>query len=136
MAVSAALPAYLRDAAAMPFVWGKTDCLMFCANWVVDATGRDPAAHLRGFYHDQRGANRLQSPLGLAGTMRDCARRVGLRRTREPKPGDIAVVRGTVPGTCICAIRVAGGWVVKSESGLARVPEARVMAAWSVPHDA
>lgn len=130
----ARLTAYLVRCSRHPFVWGRNDCATFIADWVREATGCDGMADLRGCYTTQDGAERLHGPLGLVGTVRRCARRVGLLRTLGAHPGDIAVVRhGREIG---CAIRTARGWALRIDRGLVVVPSARVIAAWAVPANA
>ncbi|MFA1625235.1 hypothetical protein ACDY96_21335 [Rhizobium mongolense] len=51
----------IHEFLALPhrFLWGGMggdDCVMFCASWVADQTGIDPAAHVRGTYGDEEGA--------------------------------------------------------------------------------
>lgn len=47
---------FLATRALLPFAWGLNDCALFAADWVLDCTGQDPAADLRGAYGDERGA--------------------------------------------------------------------------------
>jgi hypothetical protein len=59
----------------------------------------------------------------------------GLKLTRSPLPGDVAIVELLrSEGIACCAIRTASGWALRLEDGLAVVPSAaaRVIAAWSV----
>jgi hypothetical protein len=121
---------YLREAARLPFVWGRHDCAMFIADWVRLRTGRDGAAALRGRYASPEEAARMHGALGLAGTVRQCAAAAGLARTRSPQPGDIAVLRhGPVIG---CSIRTPRGWALRMARAIVVVPDARVVAAWTV----
>lgn len=43
---------YLESRHDMPFEWGKNDCCLFVADWLVILTGIDPADELRGTYDD------------------------------------------------------------------------------------
>lgn len=55
------LPVYLDDCAGKPRAWGRFDCALFVADWVVLCAGTDPAAWARGKYH-----NRAQKRAALA----------------------------------------------------------------------
>lgn len=43
----------------MPFRWGRNDCCLFAADWIVLLHGVDPAARLRGRYQSALSAARL-----------------------------------------------------------------------------
>jgi len=63
--------------------------------------------------------------------VRRIAKRAGAIRTRDPKPGDFAVVRHA--GQWWGAIRTpAGFWAIKAHRGIAAVRDCRVVAAWSI----
>lgn len=47
-----------------PFVWGQSDCLLWCANCAKAITGRDPAADLRGRYSTAIEARRVMKAEG------------------------------------------------------------------------
>ncbi len=54
--------------AAMPFIWGETDCMLCLADWVLHVKGHDPAADIRGTYDCrgscQRETGFLRDPVG------------------------------------------------------------------------
>lgn len=52
---------YLREQAAQPFVWGKTDCVQFAAGMVERATGVRP---ILPAYNSETGAKRVLVDLG------------------------------------------------------------------------
>lgn len=58
------LHALVQARAATPFAWGVHDCCLWAADAVHAATGRDPAAGLRGTYATARQAARLVQRLG------------------------------------------------------------------------
>lgn len=128
--IRSALTSYLRGAVRMPFAFGRADCALFVADWMVRLTGRDGADHLRGCYASAADAARLHGPLGLTRTVDRCARGIGLVRTRKPTMGDIAVI--VAAGEVYCAIRSASGWVVRGNRSITRLSDARVVAAWGV----
>lgn len=142
------LPAFLQAAAGEPFVYGRSDCSMVLANWVLEITGRDPAAELRGAYGDDEGWRALvQEAGGLIVLVRRLALLAGLHPI-EPAAaaiGDIAVVeiaslaREGVPfhAGAICSGHNPPGpvdagkpkWVTKLSRGISRL-QATPLAAW------
>ncbi|CAH2399246.1 conserved hypothetical protein [Mesorhizobium ventifaucium] len=89
----------LEEYIRLPHRWrwggmGGDDCTTFCAGWVVEATGKDPAADLRGTYFDAAGA---EAVLRAAGGVESLAgaklMALGFRRVTEPQDGDIGIIR-------------------------------------------
>lgn len=65
-----ALAAYIDRKRAEPFAWGVNDCCLFGADWMLLATGLDPAATLRGTYDRAlSGVRVLEKHGGLVGTI-------------------------------------------------------------------
>jgi hypothetical protein len=52
----ATLARFIEERRAWDFDWGSHDCCMFAADWVMAATGVDPALHFRSTYFNARGA--------------------------------------------------------------------------------
>ena len=114
------LTAYLEGAMAKDD--GATNCALFVADWIVHATGIDPASEWRSCDH----ALAAEMPVTkmvrvIIRTMDD----VGFRRTAEPITGDIAMVRGDVVGVnggrshgVLCAIRHGNLWVARNATGI------------------
>jgi hypothetical protein len=74
--------------------WGFTDCTLFTADWVVEATGKDPGAELRGTYFDAIGARAvLQAAGGVDRLVGSKLGALGFRRIQSPQDGDIGIVR-------------------------------------------
>ena len=128
------LAGYLRAEAGRRFALGDADCVTFAADYVLARRGLDPIADCRGYAGDANAC--LREHGGRGGLLRAAGRalrRLGLPMTREPQPGDVAVV--ALDGNlAICAIRTARGWVMRLDDGLASVPAERVrlLAAWRV----
>lgn len=128
------LEAFLERARRTPFAWGRFDCSLWLADWLVERGYRDPAQALRGTYADQAGAERLAAAVGgLPVLLAGFARSLGLGPTQEPLPGDVGVVlgvtrRGVEPGG---AIRCGRRWALLGETGLI-VASATPLAAWRV----
>lgn len=50
-----------------PFQWGLNDCALWCASWVLKATGQDFAAEWRGRYSTEDELKMLMHSLGIDG---------------------------------------------------------------------
>lgn len=128
-----ALADYLRRQAALPFVLGKTDCCCLVADWLHEQRGVDPIAYCRGYVAWPEADVLRAGWGGLVRVAGRAARRSGLRMTREPQAGDVAVVlAGNVTA---CAIRCRHRWAMRfADGGLAFFPvdRVRVIAAWSL----
>lgn len=123
------LAEFLRRVAAADFREGEWDCAMTIANWVLEATGRDPALEFRGRYASTLGwAKIVRREGGLVPLVDRLMLSVGLRQTGEAQEGDVGVVPSLVGATC--AIRVARGWAAKVGPGLLVAPSAP-LAAWT-----
>lgn len=126
MADLVSLDAFIARSRRRPWQWGVADCAMWAADWVLEATGIDPATRYRGAYHDADRAQALLKQEGgyvpLIGWRMDQA---GFQRTQSPQTGDIGIVNAPV-GLCdrmpvvgtICAIRRGSMWVARSARGL------------------
>lgn len=93
------------------------NCMMLPADWVLAATGRDPAAELRGLYPwDDDRWRELGSLLEVLNKIASAA---GMERAEGPaRLGDVAVVRvptaGQMGGVCVGD----GRWAIKCKDGL------------------
>ena len=123
----------LRRWAASEFDWGKTDCSMVLADYVLEATGRDGASHLRGRYDDLIACVHLTDFLrrGLETVVAGCAERAGLVRTIAPCRGDIGVLELT-RGRKLGGLCLGDRWAVKSTDGVLFIDHPVVAAAWAV----
>ncbi|MHA6731744.1 DUF6950 family protein [Devosia sp. A369] len=122
---------HLRRWASTDFVWGETDCCIVLADYVLDATGRDGAAHLRGRYSSRAEA---ESVGGLAdghvATVGRCAALAGLDRTKAPQCGDIGIL--AVRNHEFAGLFLGDRWAVKSMDGVMFLARPEVLAAWAV----
>lgn len=122
---------FLAARAARPFLWGETDCALTIADWVLLATGVDPAADLRGRYRTPAGARRAIRRTGSADLLALADARLGavippLLAAR----GDIVALPGEdgpALGICIGADAVA-----MQTAGLVTTSMANVVRAWRV----
>ncbi|RWP64926.1 hypothetical protein [Mesorhizobium sp.] len=89
----------LEEYIRLPHRWrwggmGGDDCTTFCAGWVVEATGKDPAADLRGTYFTAEGAEAvLLAAGGVESLVGAKLMALGFRRVTEPQDGDIGIIR-------------------------------------------
>ncbi len=109
------------------FRWGGMggdDCTTFCASWVAEVLGVDPAERLRGTYSTQEGAHAiLNAAAGLVPFMASHLEPLGYQRVDAPQDGDVGVVLAPV-GTDgdfreIGAIRFGPLWAVLGPHGVA-----------------
>lgn len=131
----------LRDWLELPhrFRWGGLggdDCLMFCASWIAEVTGDDPAFDFRGSYSTEDEAKAILAAHGGTIAFVDfVTARAGIRRTDDPQSGDIGIIRapswlgGAV--TEIGAIKFGPVWACLGPGGVVGKP-AEFIAAWSV----
>jgi hypothetical protein len=118
----------LREFLALPhrFRWGGSavdDCTMFCASWVFELTGVDPAEDIRGTYSDAEGANRiLDAAGGIVPFAKSRLEPLGFVPTDDPADGDIGVVRAPVgigEGIALVgAIRFGPLWAILAPAGV------------------
>lgn len=88
-----ALSQFLNRAAERPFAWGRHDCLLWLADWVLERTGKDPAADLRGTYATLLGAARIvQAAGGMTRLVESRLEPLGAVRASVGQRGAIAVV--------------------------------------------
>ena len=128
---------FLIDLAARRFAWGRTDCALVLADWLL-ATGRnrDPAEHLRGTYATEAECVAvLKANGGLLRLVARLAKDSLLDRVppADAQAGSIAVIRHGDPRRHFGAIRAPSGrWAVKCTDGLVMLRNPRVVAAWKV----
>lgn len=130
------LGAFLNRAAAQRHDWGRSDSMLLIADWMLAATGRDPAAPWRGRYSSPLGAARIiRRAGGKAALLDDGFARVGCALSVPPKDarcGDVGLVPArTTAGRIepVGAIRSGSCWVVRTPRGLLAGP-AEAIAAW------
>jgi len=105
--------------------WGYTDCTLFVADWVVEATGKDPGAELRGTYFDRTGAAAILRDAGGAERLvSEKLSALGFHRVETPRDGDVGMVlaltgfdAGGAKMKDIPAIRFGPLWAVMSARG-------------------
>lgn len=125
------LAAFLDDLEARPFRFGRCDCLLALADWLVWQGRPDPAAHLRRRYRSHNGWKRIVADAGGAERLvGHLARRAGLKRRRgAASAGDVALVRIPARGLFGAIACADGRFAVKTRDGLVTA-RFRQRAAW------
>lgn len=131
MTRSERLTAFVAAGARTPFVFGRSCCAIWVADWIAAERGIDPAHDLRGTFRCHLGSVRLQRRAGgLATLVSGPLAAVGLVETSDPATGDVGVVVaniGEIAGICM-----GGGlWAVKTKDGVA-VASAQLVKGWHV----
>lgn len=119
---------FLRDQAALRFGFGIVDCQMMPADWAVILGYPDPAAHWRGVYHDEAGADAIvRAHGGLVGLMTAGMALSGLSVSNDAHAvrGDLGAVRvlgkdGPVEVGAVCTGQGSLGsrWATRARRGL------------------
>lgn len=124
------------------FCWGGVDgddCMTFCASWIANLIGVDPAADLRGSYHTEFGAGRLISSYGgLVPLTAKLIEPLGFIRTTDPQPGDVGIIKAISETDRrageMAAIRFGPLWATMSLAGV-RAKKVEFVAAWRAPFE-
>ena len=118
----------------LAFAWGRHDCALFAADWVLECTGIDHAARFRGRYSTARGSAGALRRFGAGTLVATVTAALG-----PPLPGPLLAQRGDVAAMVAEDRSVALGVVegahavyLQAEGGLARRPLAQAAAAWRV----
>lgn len=84
---------FLEEMAKRRFDWAECNCFTICADWVMNTTGRDPAAKWR-YIKTKAQARRIVREAGGDILLAEKAMAAfGARLISVPKCGDIALVR-------------------------------------------
>ncbi len=114
------LAGFIEARRSRPFEWGANDCCLFAADWVALATGKDPAADLRGTYSTALSAQRIVADAGgLAQLVEAALHRHGFSPVVATLAarGDL-IVRDSGQGDCVGVVLGAQSAFVGAE-GLA-----------------
>jgi hypothetical protein len=123
---------FIKGECARPFAYGFSDCGSTADRWVRRALGFSPMAVYGMAYSGPTEAEAwLRQPGGLAVAFNRVMRASGLRRTKEPRPGDIGLVFAG-QGRLAVAIHAGRCWFSHDEHGLIAAPLDAVWKAWSV----
>ncbi len=123
---------FIADKRDLPFVWGKQDCCLFAADWVLTMTEIDPALKLRGKYRTEIGAKRALKRAGFS-SIEDIANdRFGesiapLQLSR----GDIVLVMNHINEPTLGIVWGPTVWVM-TPSGVSHLAVNQVIKGWRV----
>lgn len=125
---------FLAQSARVPFRYGRSDCCLWVADWLIAQGRPDPAEGFRGRYRTKLGCARLlRKHGGVLVILTGCAERAGLSPTGAPAAGDVGVVEVMTPdGPGLSgAIYTGRRWATRAVHGLL-VSEAVAVAAWRI----
>jgi len=95
------LDIYIEKKRVEPFAWGKNDCCLFASDWVLLATGIDPAYCLRNKYDTALSAVRIiKNCNGMEGIMNKYANWLKKKSISFAKRGDI-IIKDCGLGDCL-----------------------------------
>lgn len=120
------------------FRWGEVDCCLWACGAVAAMTGVDPAAPLRGRYHDLDGAIGALTAFaggGLLETVRKLASEHGKQELRGPlyaQRGDLVVARGPRGWPDGLGVCTGGSAAYLTPKGLRHVRLKHAVAAWRI----
>ena len=126
----ALLAAFIEERRGWDFEWGQHDCCMFAADWVMEATGVDPALHFRGTYSSARTA---ATALRIHGGLAEIVAAAGFVRWQTPsmaQRGDVALVNNG--GRELLAVVDGARVVAPGTVGIVFLPLDHAVAAWRV----
>lgn len=120
---------FLQEQAALPFVWGETDCVSTVDRWIRLNKGFSPLVGLGLQYHSQEDAERMLSDHGgFALAINRTMRRTGFVKTTTPQQGDIAIV---IHNAMAClSIHAGSFYFSRHESGMIGASLHSVWKAW------
>jgi hypothetical protein len=131
---------YLAEVARLPWNHGdrpgpKRDCCTFPADWCIRAGYPDPMAFIRHAYaSEEEAAAAIKAGGGLLKLASKGFASIGLKRTRQARDGDVAVIhRATMDALNVtCAIRSSDRWITLTDRGLLAHDGDKVLRAWRV----
>lgn len=129
-----ALSRFLADYSAL--IWSpghEVDCCLALAAWLRWNGFDDPAASLRGSYHDEAGFRRIIAAYGGVVPLIEAHLPSQCQQVTHPERGAIGVIGSpTNVQRQFGAIFDGCGWLVRARAGFERVC-ARKLMSWSVP---
>jgi hypothetical protein len=121
-----------------PFGYGSHDCLLFAATAVLDMTGVDLAAEVRGTYHDAEGAAAALAAFA-GGGMIEAVEKIAARHAIETIPwqfarrGDVVLVETVAgPALGVCVGAHAAVAALGQRTGIAFVGMSEAMRAYRI----
>lgn len=117
------LQEFMQAQSAIPFRWGQSDCLLFCAEWVKQSTGTDPATCFRGTYATEEEAQELVRRQGgfVAATEAALAASGLSYRSLgrgQHEAGAIGIIADRETHQLRGGVSTGRGWIMKSPLGV------------------
>lgn len=129
MNASAKLAAFINRRNCEPFKWGKNDCCLLVADWVLFATGNDVADDFRGKYRTKSGAFKQLFKRGLNDVESVFKDRLNPAiPINYARRGDLALVE--FKGEFVGGIVTVNAVVCVGENGLVTLPMETVKAVY------
>ena len=130
---------FIEKQRTAPFVWGKHDCCLFCADSAVIICGVDPAESYRGKYHDERSAYRMLQKIGGGSVAAVLSRYFSEIDPDKIQRGDLCLVEADIRAEHVqshyaCALCFSNRlWVTTPEDqGLGTLSLENAVRAWRV----
>lgn len=121
----------VRDWAATPFVWGKSDCGTSALRYAEAATGRSVMVQ-----PTHKGPKTARVLLALNGGFARYAgslfSELGMTETDSPARGDVGLIELPGQGLTMC-LCLGSGWIAKGDHEVLFVKDLKPAIAWKVP---
>lgn len=112
------------------FVWGRSDCVLSVADYVLAVTGKDPAADWRGVYSDETGAQAVAEGFGgVLGLVSHYASQTGLEPASAPLRGSVVVA--DLAGRQVAGLHLGQRSAFRTLRGVIEL-RAPILGAWNV----
>lgn len=126
----------LREAETKDFAWGKHDCCLAVADWVLAMTGEDFAKDLRGKYADEVGAAITLEKFTGEAELEPCIIKLlgqPLESVNFAQRGDVVIFQSKDGRDALGMIDLSGTRIVAvTTKGLIRLPINLARVAWRV----
>lgn len=131
------LSKYLHDRRAMPFEWGKNDCMAFVSNAVRIMTGKDFFPDFSDYTDQESAIEMLKKNGGPVGIISQCLGHDGSKNVLAAGRGDVVIAK--LPQIETGEFEITGGIVddsgrffcVAQPHGLIRYPLNKALRYWS-----
>lgn len=126
------LTEFMRGALTERFQWGVNDCCATVDAWCLLRTGKSPIKAVHEIYETEPQAMEIiERRGGVARMVSGAMRAAKLPKTRQPRSGDVGVVK--MLGRVCAAVKVGDIWTARDKTGmLATARPDRIIAAWRI----
>lgn len=114
---------FMQQQSGIPFRWGQSDCLLFCAEWIKQRTGIDVGTCFRGTYATEQEAQALIVRHGGFAALAEAAfERAGAQcprlERRQLEAGAVGIVADPDTWQMRGGVCTGRGWIMKSPEGV------------------